>query len=120
MGVSEGKVALVTGGSRGVGAAIARSLAQEGAAVVVNYLRSVDKAEDVAGTIRGEGGKAMSYGAHSAKNSATPGCSRNWQNGHARRVRDPLVHQDVPNRLIESAAHSRTQVDGNPRYPYGP
>ena len=63
MGVLEGKVALVTGASRGVGAAIARSLAQEGAAVIVNYLRSADKAEGVARSIQGEGGKAMPYGA---------------------------------------------------------
>ena len=57
MGVLEGKVALVTGASRGVGAAIARSLAREGAAVIVNYLKSADKAEGVARSIRGEGGK---------------------------------------------------------------
>ena len=48
MGVLEGKVALVTGASRGVGAAIARCLAREGAAVVVNYLRITRKTEDVA------------------------------------------------------------------------
>ena len=76
MGVSEGKVALVTGGSRGVGAAIARSLAQEGAAVVVNYLRSADKAEDVAGTIRDEGGKAMPYGADVTDEEAVRGMVR--------------------------------------------
>jgi NAD(P)-dependent dehydrogenase (short-subunit alcohol dehydrogenase family) len=52
MGVLEGKVALVTGGSRGVGAAIARSLAREGAAVVVNYLKSGDKGEEVVRSIR--------------------------------------------------------------------
>jgi 3-oxoacyl-[acyl-carrier protein] reductase len=63
MGVLEGKVALVTGGSRGVGAAIAKSLAQEGATTVVNYLRSADKAEGVARSIRDDGGKAIAYGA---------------------------------------------------------
>jgi 3-oxoacyl-[acyl-carrier protein] reductase len=59
--VLEGKVALVTGGSRCVGAAIAKSLAQESAAVIVNYLKSADKAEEVARAIRGEGGKALPY-----------------------------------------------------------
>ncbi len=76
MGVLEGKVALVTGGSRGVGAAIARSLAQEGAAVVVNYLRSADKAEGVVQSIRGEGGKAMPYGADITDEEAVRGMVR--------------------------------------------
>jgi len=61
MGVLEGKVALVTGASRGVGAAIARSLAEEGAAVVVNYLKSEGRAEEVARDIRGGGGEAFPY-----------------------------------------------------------
>ncbi len=76
MGVLEGKVALVTGGSRGVGAAIARSLAQEGAAVVVNYLRSADKAEGVVQSIRGEGGKAIPYGADITDEEAVRGMVR--------------------------------------------
>jgi 3-oxoacyl-[acyl-carrier protein] reductase len=63
MGVLEGKVALVTGGSRGVGAAIARSLAREGAAVVVNYLKSGDKGEEVVRSIRDGSRKAIPYGA---------------------------------------------------------
>jgi 3-oxoacyl-[acyl-carrier protein] reductase len=61
MNVLEGKVALVTGASRGVGAAIARCLAQEGAAVVVNYLKSEEKAEDIARRIREDGSKALPH-----------------------------------------------------------
>ena len=61
MAVLEGKVALVTGASRGVGAAIAKSLAGEGAAVVVNYLKSEGRAEEVARDIRGSGGEAFPY-----------------------------------------------------------
>ncbi len=76
MGVLEGKVALVTGGSRGVGAAIAKSLAREGAAVVVNYLKSADKAEEVARSIRGEGGKAIPYGANITDEEAVHGMVR--------------------------------------------
>ncbi len=76
MGVLEGKAALVTGGSRGVGAAIAKSLAREGAAVVVNYLKSADKAEEVAGSIRGEGGKAIPYGADITDEEAVRGMVR--------------------------------------------
>ena len=61
MSVLEGRVALVTGASRGVGAAIANVLADEGAAVIVNYLKSEKLAEGVAGAIRGRGGRAVAY-----------------------------------------------------------
>jgi len=61
LSVLAGKVALVTGASRGVGAAIANVLADEGAAVVVNYLKSEKLAEDVAGGIRWRGGRAFAH-----------------------------------------------------------
>jgi NAD(P)-dependent dehydrogenase (short-subunit alcohol dehydrogenase family) len=52
-------VMLVTGGSRGIGAAIARGAGARGWAVAVNYSRSADKANAVAAEIRKSGGKAM-------------------------------------------------------------
>src|SRR5437667_12512614 len=55
----EGKTALVTGASRGLGRAIARRLAQEGAAVGVNYSRSAREAEDLVEEIRKCGGRAL-------------------------------------------------------------
>jgi 3-oxoacyl-[acyl-carrier protein] reductase len=55
----EGKVAVVTGASKGLGAAIARGFAAEGASVVVNYAASKDAAEQVVADIVGAGGKAI-------------------------------------------------------------
>ncbi len=55
----QGKVALVTGASRGIGAAIARELADHDAAVVINYLKSKDTAEELKNSITVTGGKAI-------------------------------------------------------------
>ena len=54
----EGKVALVTGASRGIGAGIASELADQGASVVVNYARSAGPAEDLVAAITARGGRA--------------------------------------------------------------
>jgi len=59
MGKLTGKVAVVTGASKGIGAGIAKALAAEGAAVVVNYASSAEGADRVVAEIEGQGGKAV-------------------------------------------------------------
>ncbi|WP_309119409.1 SDR family oxidoreductase [Paenibacillus sp.] len=62
MGKLVNKVAIVTGGSRGIGRAIAQRLGREGATVVVHYAANRSAAEEVVGEIIGGGGSAFSLG----------------------------------------------------------
>jgi 3-oxoacyl-[acyl-carrier protein] reductase len=62
-----GKVAIVTGASKGIGASIAKHLAEAGAAVVVNYASSKAEAEQVVAEITGHGGRAVAVQANVAR-----------------------------------------------------
>ncbi|MBK7405522.1 MAG: 3-oxoacyl-ACP reductase FabG [Phycisphaerales bacterium] len=72
----DGKVALVTGGSRSIGAAIAERLASEGASVAITYASSAPAAEGVVGRIAGSGGRAIAIRADSADAGAVQGAVR--------------------------------------------
>src|SRR5438034_9939792 len=65
-----GKVALVTGGSRSIGAAIAKRLATDGAAVALTYSASPGKANEVVRSIEAAGGKALAIKAYAADTEA--------------------------------------------------
>jgi 3-oxoacyl-[acyl-carrier protein] reductase len=73
MSILKGKVAVVTGASKGIGAGIAKALAAEGASVVVNYASSKAGADAVVAAITKAGGKAVAVGGDVSKAAEAQG-----------------------------------------------
>jgi len=101
MGRIEGKTALVTGASRGIGRAIALELAREGAKVALNYQSSDAKAKEIADEIAKFGGTCMLVKA----NVADPKEAR----AMVQRVADKFTHLDV---LVNNAGITRDKMLG--------
>lgn len=106
----QGKVALVTGASRGIGAGIARMLAEAGADVVINYLKSSDQARALADAINSSGGRAEAVQADVSQRSAVQSMLNGILERHGRL--DVLVNNaglavDLPATEIDDAAWDR-------------
>jgi 3-oxoacyl-[acyl-carrier protein] reductase len=82
-----GKRALVTGASRGIGAAIAKALAAEGADVAITYEKSAESAAEVVSAIKAKGRRAVAIQADSADAAATTQGFFDWAN--SRTFRSP-------------------------------
>ena len=72
-----GKVAVITGGSRGIGAGIAKRLATEGASVAITYTKGADAAASVVKEIEGAGGKAIAIQAEATNPDAVKAAVEN-------------------------------------------
>lgn len=99
MGGLDGRVALVTGGSRGIGRAISVRLAQDGADIAINYASNAEAADEACALVRAEGRRAESYAADVSSREACEALSK--------QVLADFAHVDI---LINNAGVGATAV----------
>lgn len=101
MAALTGKVAIVTGASRGIGRAIAERFARDGAAVVVNYSQSANQAKEVVTTIESQGGQALAI---QADISRTPEIRRLFRDAQTRFGRIDIVVNNAARFIMKPLA----------------